>query len=178
MSSLEARRAQVSELLGQGRELLARLKLRQCAEVGLAPIIIGTVWIHGTGTVRIGNRVRFNASVAPIELHTFEGAELCIGDDVCMNSGTSIEAHRSILIGDGVVLDAFSKIIDNHFHAVRGDRHRRPASTPVVIGAGAVIGRRATVLPGAQVAPGTVVRSGTLVRATSHNPSLRALLEA
>ena len=158
MSSLEARRAQVSELLGQGRELLARLKLRQCAEVGLAPIIIGTVWIHGTGTVRIGNRVRFNASVAPIELHTFEGAELCIGD--------------------GVVLDAFSKIIDNHFHAVRGDRHRRPASTPVVIGAGAVIGRRATVLPGAQVAPGTVVRSGTLVRATSHNPSLRALLEA
>lgn len=170
-----------SDLWRKGRELLARLPLRQCAEVGLAPVVIGTLWIHGGGTVRIGNRVRFNAAVAPIELHTFDGAELVIGDDVCVNGGVSIEAHRSITIGEGVVLEAFCKIIDNHFHAVRGDRHRRPPSTPVVIGAGALIGRRAIVLPGAHVARDTVVRPGALVRAAARMPGSSprcALLEA
>jgi acetyltransferase-like isoleucine patch superfamily enzyme len=154
----------VLDLLRQGRELRTRLALRQCAEVGLAPALFGTLWIHGGGTVRIGDRVRFNASTAPIELHTFDGAELCIGDDVCINGGVSIEAHSSITIGKGAVLEGFCKIIDNHFHAVRGDRHRRPPPTPVVIGPGVVIGRRAIVFPGADVARDTVVRPGTLVR--------------
>jgi acetyltransferase-like isoleucine patch superfamily enzyme len=177
MKTLAQHRAQVSDLLQQAQALRTRLALRQCAEVGLAPVVLGTLWIHGGGTVRLGDRVRFNASSAPIELHTFDGAELCIGDDVCIEGGVSIEAHHSVTIGDGSVLEGYCMITDNHFHAAQGDRHRRPPSTPVVIEAGAIIGRRAIVFPGACVARGAVVRSGTLVRAEARSP-LTAILNA
>ncbi len=155
---------QLTDLVRLGKTLQARFLLRQCAEVGLAPTVQGTVWIHDGGSVRIGDRVQLRAGVTPIELHAFPGAEICIGHDVVIEGGVSIEAHRSVTIGDGVVLEGFCKIIDNHFHAVRGDRHRRPESSPVVIEAGVTVGRRAIVLPGAYLPAGTVVSAGTLVR--------------
>jgi acetyltransferase-like isoleucine patch superfamily enzyme len=144
--------------------LKSRFVLRQCVEVGLAPNVRGRVWIHDGGSVRIGDRVTFDASTVPIELHAFPGAEIVIGHDVHIEGGTSIEAHRSVTIGDGVVLGGYCKVIDNHFHAIRGDRHRRPESVPVVIEAGARIGRRAIVFPGAVVAAGSSIDAATTVR--------------
>jgi acetyltransferase-like isoleucine patch superfamily enzyme len=156
--------SQVTEVARLYRALHARFVLRQCAEVGLAPSVVGTIWIHDGGSVRLGDRVRLNAMGAPIELHAFQGAEIVIGNDVVIEGGVSIEAHGRVTIGDGVVLEGFCKIIDNHFHAVRGDRHRRPESSPVVIEPGVTVGRKAIILPGAHIRAGTVVRPGALVR--------------
>jgi acetyltransferase-like isoleucine patch superfamily enzyme len=114
--------------------------------------------------VYVGDRVRFCAAAAPIELHAFPGAEIRIGNDVRIEGGASIEAHRSVTIGDGAVIGAFCKIIDNHLHLVRGDRRRRPRSSPVVLEANVILGRRAIVLPGARLRSGTVVPAGALVR--------------
>ncbi len=146
------------------RALESRFVLRQCVEVGLAPCVRGRVWIHDGGSVRLGDRVTFDASTVPIELHAFPGAEIVIGHDVRIEGGVSIEAHRSVTIGDGVTLGGYCKVIDNHFHAIHGDRHRRPRSAPVVIEAGAQVGRRAVVFPGALVLAGSTVGPATTVR--------------
>ena len=61
---------------------ISRLKLRRCTELGSSPSAVGRIWIHGGGTLRIGNRVRLDASSAPIELYVGPGAEMILGDDV------------------------------------------------------------------------------------------------
>jgi acetyltransferase-like isoleucine patch superfamily enzyme len=147
------------------RTLWSRLRLWRCSEVGRAPSVVGRVWVHGGGSVRVGHRVRIEAGQAAVELHAGPGAELVIGDDVVIGAGSSIEALRSVTIGDRSCLGGFTRIMDNHFHAVQGDRQERPSSVPVVIGADASIGWRAILLPGARVAPGAAVPAGGIVRA-------------
>jgi UDP-3-O-[3-hydroxymyristoyl] glucosamine N-acyltransferase len=79
---------------------MSRLKLRRCAELGSSPSVVGRIWIHGKGTLRIGNRVRLDASSEPIELYVGPGAEMVIGDDVEIQGATSLEALQSVQIGD------------------------------------------------------------------------------
>jgi acetyltransferase-like isoleucine patch superfamily enzyme len=160
----------LADWLQLGRALQSRFVLRRCAEVGLAPQVTGTVWLHDGGSVLLGDRVRLCAGSAPIELHAFPGAELRIGNDVRIEGGTSIEAYRSVTIGDGAVIGAFCKIIDNHLHTVGGDRHRRPDSFPVVIEENVVLGRRVVIFPGAHITRGTVVPTGTVVRRARPRP--------
>jgi acetyltransferase-like isoleucine patch superfamily enzyme len=146
------------------REAIARLKLARCARVGRGPQVIGRIHIEGPGSVRIGDGVVLDGGWAPIQLKTFERAsEIVLGDRVRIESGASIEAVASVRVGDGVRLGAFSKVMDNHFHALSGDRHARPAPDPVEIGEGADIGDRAILLAGALLGRGAVVRAGTVV---------------
>jgi acetyltransferase-like isoleucine patch superfamily enzyme len=136
--------------------------------------VVGVVWVHDGGHVRVGDRVRFRAGGAAIELHAFEGAEIILGNDVIIEGGVSIEAHRSVTVGDGSVLEGFCKLVDSPSHPVRGERHRRPEPSPVVIGPGVTIGRRAIIFPGAHVLAGTVVAAGALVRHDTRVPAPRA----
>ncbi len=144
-------------------EMRTRAALRRCVSVGAHPVVHGRIWIHGGGTVRIGDRVVLDASRAPIELHVGRCATLVIGDDVRIYGGTSIEAMESVTLERGCVLRAFSKVLDNHFHPVSGNRHERPHSTAVVIGEGAVIGERAIVLPGARLEAQVQLEAGVVI---------------
>ena len=148
----------------------SRLQLLGCAEVGRSPSVGGRLWIHGPGRVCVGDRVHFDASSAPIELHAGQGAEIVIGDDVQIAGGTSIEAQSSVTIGEHCRIQAYSKILDNHFHPLRGDRRARPTSAPVIIEAGVTLGQRAIVLPGARVRRGTHVLPGSVVRGPPVSP--------
>jgi maltose O-acetyltransferase len=125
---------------------------------------VGRIWIHGRGALRIGNRVRLDASSAPIELHVGPGAEIVLGDDVEIQGGASIEALQSVQVGDGCRIGARCKVIDNHFHRLWGNRQQDPPSAPVVIEAGATLGSGAIVLPGARVPRGSVIAPDTVVR--------------
>jgi acetyltransferase-like isoleucine patch superfamily enzyme len=60
-------------------------------------------------------------------------------------------------------LGRLSKVMDNHFHPVAGDRHRRPESKPVVLEAGVTLGPRAIVLPGAHLEAGVSLGPGVVV---------------
>ena len=144
--------------------LRSRLQLWRCAEVGRSPQVTGQIWIRGAGRIRLGDRVRFDAADAPVELHAGPGAEIVIGDDVAISGGTSIEAQESVTIGDRCRIEAFSKILDNHFHPLQGDRRVRPPSAPVVVEADTSIGCRAIILPGARVPRGAVVPPGAVIR--------------
>jgi acetyltransferase-like isoleucine patch superfamily enzyme len=126
--------------------------------------VVGRVWVHGGGSVRIGDRVRVEAGLAPVELHAGRGAEIVIGDDVVIGAGTVIEAQRAVTIGDRCRIEGFARVIDNNFHAVRGNRRDQPPSVPVTVEADAWLGWRAILLPGARVGQGATVPSGGIVR--------------
>jgi acetyltransferase-like isoleucine patch superfamily enzyme len=144
--------------------LVARWRLRGCAVVGASPTVLGRVFVHGPGRVIVGDGVIFDASSAPIELRTHEAsAEIVIGDGVRIDSGVSIEAVQSVQIGPRATLRRFSKVMDNHFHPLVGDRHQRPESGPVRIGAGAEIGARAVVLSASRMGEGARLRAGAVL---------------
>ena len=143
--------------------LLSRLKLRHCRVVGAAPTVLGRVWIHGPGEVRVGHRVVLDGREAPIELHAMRGGCIVLGDDVTIEGGASLEALQSITIGAGARLGAFCKVMDNQHHPLRGNRHERPASVPLVVEAGVTVGPRAILLPGAHVQRGATVAAGTVI---------------
>jgi acetyltransferase-like isoleucine patch superfamily enzyme len=143
--------------------LLSRLKLRRCRAVGDAPTVLGRVWIHGPGEVRLGHRVVLDGRMAPIELHAMKGGSIVLGDDVAIEGGASLEALQSITVGAGARLGAFCKVMDNQHHPLRGNRHERPPSVPLVIEDGATVGSRAILLPGAHVQAGATVAPGTVL---------------
>jgi acetyltransferase-like isoleucine patch superfamily enzyme len=144
--------------------LFSRWKLRRCARVGRSPTVRGRVFVTGPGSVQVGDDVVLDGAWVPIELKTFDpDSQIVLGDRVRIESGTSIEAVASVRIGAGARLGTLSKVLDNHFHPLAGDRHARPPSDPVEIGEGAAIGDRAVLLAGARVGTGAVVRSGAVV---------------
>jgi acetyltransferase-like isoleucine patch superfamily enzyme len=155
--------ALASLVRGRLEEAVARAKLRSCAHVGSSPRVLGRVWIHGGGSVRIGNRVLLDGRRAPIELHCSRGAEIVFGDDVTVEGGTSLEAQALIAVGNGCRLGSFTKVLDNHFHPVKGDRHQRPQSVKVIIEDGAEIGTRAILLPGAHIEKGARIGAGAVI---------------
>jgi acetyltransferase-like isoleucine patch superfamily enzyme len=136
------------------RTLLAlarRLRLRRLAHGGRRAVVLGVVIVRGAGRVTFGDDVRLDALQAAIDLHAGPGAEIVVEKGVVIEAGCSIEAMASVRIGAGARIGPFAKIMDNQFHPLEGDRRQRPASQPVVIGAGATIGPRAVILPGALV---------------------------
>ena len=141
----------------------SRLKLGALAFVGAEPTVMGRVSIPGKGRVRIGSRVRLDGRAAPLELNAHGGADILIGADVSIGPGASVEALGSITIGDRVELGPFCKVLDSHFHPLRGYRHQRQPSMPVVIEHDAVIGERTIILAGARVAAGTRVPPGEVI---------------
>jgi acetyltransferase-like isoleucine patch superfamily enzyme len=132
-------------------------------EVGSGVHVEGTLWLPGEGRVVLGRRVRLLGARAPIELRAHPGGEIFVEDDVVLESGASIEATRSVRVGAGARIGAFSKILDNNFHRTSGDRRERPTSIPIVIAAGAVVGPRAVLLPGASLGPDARVAPGRVV---------------
>ncbi len=142
---------------------ISRLKLLRCAELGSSPMVVGRIWVHGKGKVRIGNRVRLDASNAPIEFYTGPGAEVILGDDVDIQGGTSFEVYKSVQVGDGCKIGERCKLLDNSFHRL-SKRTERPQSGPIVVEAGATLENDAIILPGARVASGKVIARGAVVR--------------
>lgn len=143
--------------------VVTRARLWRCSAVGRGVRAPGRVWVHGGGDVRIGDDVLLDGRVASIELHADEGALIEIGAGSVLAGGVSIEAQQSVRVGPGCRLGAFAKVLDNHFHPTRGDRHRRPDSEPVVLGQGVTVGPRAILLPGAQLLDGAQIGAGAVV---------------
>jgi len=138
-------------LAGPALAVRDRLAWASMVDAGVGARVRGHVWVHGGGIVRLGDRVVLDARRAPIELRASRGAELIIGEDTIVEGGASIEALRSVQIGPRCFIGAWSKVLDNHFHPLRGDRRDRIDSDPVEIGSDVLIGERCVVLPGTRL---------------------------
>jgi acetyltransferase-like isoleucine patch superfamily enzyme len=149
----------------------ARWDLRRCAHVGRSVRVLGRVWVRGGGRITVGDGVVLDASHYPIELFALEpSSEIVIGDGVRIGGGTSIEAVASVRIGARSRLGGFTKVMDNHFHSLLGDRHWRPPSVPVTVGEDVDIGPRAILLAGAEVGNGAIIRAGTVISRRTRVP--------
>jgi acetyltransferase-like isoleucine patch superfamily enzyme len=150
--------------MGALSQWLSRRTVLRRAALGRDVVLRGTIWMRGDGTVRIGDGVVLDGSVAPIELHVHEGGELVLDAGVRIDGGTSIEARKHVHLGARVRVGAFCKILDNHYHRPSG-AHRRdlPASSPVEVEDDVTLGARVLLLPGAYLGRGCVVGPGTVV---------------
>lgn len=142
---------------------LARLKLWRCAKVGARVQVSGEVYVLGGGRVEVGDDVCIDGRVAPVELHAGRGALLRVGDGCVLEGGVSVEAEERVDLGPRCRLRAFAKVMDNHFHPVGGDRHRRPASLPVRLEEGVELGAHSIVLPGAHLEIGVRLGPGVVI---------------
>jgi acetyltransferase-like isoleucine patch superfamily enzyme len=145
--------------------------LRGCAHVGADARVRGTVWVHGKGDIRVGDRVVFDAADAPIELHAVAGATIVIGDDCTIAGGSSFDATSSIVVGVRCHVGPFCKLMDNHFHAMRGDRQVQPPATAVVVEDDVVLGPYAILLPGAHLGRGCRIGARSVIRRRVPSPA-------
>lgn len=143
--------------------MLTRLKLWRCREVGDGVRAVGSIWIHGDGAVILGDNVLLDGRLAPIEIHAWAGAVIALDDNVTVRGGASIEATDSVVVGARSVVGPFVKIIDTHFHPLRGDRHQVPRARKVRIGENVLIESGAIVLPGAHVHAGARIGAGSVI---------------
>jgi len=140
----------------------ARWHLRRCQTVGVWPQLEGRLVIRNSGRIEIGDRVRFFASHVPIELGTYPGAVLTIGDRTFINSGVSIGAQQSVTIGNNCAIGNYTLIMDSDFH--NPEDHTQPAEAqPVILEDDVWLGARVTVLKGVTIGRGAVVAAGAVV---------------
>jgi len=142
--------------------LHARWALREATSVGTVRLR-GRLKLRNAGRTIIGDRVRFDGTVVPLDLACGEGASLEIGEGTFLNYGSSIGALAHVSIGRNCDIGQYAIILDNDFHST--DRHSEPGvSRPVFIGDDVWIGARVAVLPGATIGQGAVIGAHSVVR--------------
>ena len=140
----------------------AALDLRACNAVGVGVRCGGRVIVKSQGWISVGDEVRFNSFLSPIELFAGPGARIEIGRDVDINYGTLISAKRRVKIGDRVMMGNHCIIADSDQPGMLG-AGSSDDPRPVEIGDGAWLAVRVTVLPGAKIGAGAVVTAGSVV---------------
>lgn len=147
------------------RDVLLHLRLRlRGVRAGPGLQVLGRVVIYGPGRVCLGRDVVLDGRDAPVELHTLrKGAEIHLGDGVVVHGGASLEADACIRVGARCELGPFAKLLDNNFHPLKGNRHARPAPSPVTLDEDVHLEREAIVLPGTHLQRGVRVCAGSLV---------------
>jgi len=155
--------------LGKIFELLnGYYRLRGCTSVGALTRVSGKVIVNNSGEIRIGKTVKFRGTHVPIEIGTFPGGILTIGDGTSINSGASICAQENVSIGKNCGIGNYTLIMDTDFHQV-GDFNAPALAKPVVIEDDVWIGAHSVILKGVRIGQGAVVSAGAVV-ATSVQP--------
>ena len=123
----------------------------------------GRASLKNEGEVILGHRLRLDGSSMRIDLTSFPGGRLEIGEDTFINYGSNISAVQSVRIGSGCDIGQFAIIMDSDFHSL--DDHRRPDTPePVVIEDNVWLGARVTVLKGSHIGAGAVVGVNSVVK--------------
>lgn len=148
-----------------GRAVLAaRWYLRRATQVGERVRLRGRPILSNQGRMLIGSRVQLVSTAATLELFTFEGGTLEIGDRTLVNYGTSIAAAESVRIGARCLIGTHAIIMDNDFHRIEPERRLEwPESKPIVIEDNVWIGARVIVLGGVTIGEGSCIGAGSVV---------------
>lgn len=124
----------------------------------------GHVHVVADGTIRLGDRVQLAGGMIPTRLVCHRGGELSVGSRAFFNYGVSVEATRSIRIGERCMFGSMVRIRDT------GEKGRGP----VVIGDDVWVAHGAFVEPGVTIGAASVVAAGSVVRADVPPHSLAA----
>jgi acetyltransferase-like isoleucine patch superfamily enzyme len=121
---------------------------------GLRPVLVTF------GSITCG-RLFLRCKTVPIEVGAGKGGSLVLGECVFVNTGSTIVATHSIVLGDDCLIGDFVAIFDTDFHQLEPSRPTRVA--PVRLGANVWVGRSATILPGVTVGDHAVIAAGSVV---------------
>jgi acetyltransferase-like isoleucine patch superfamily enzyme len=138
----------------------AHVRLAGADDVGKRAQIIGKANLQLRGTTRIGDQFMIEGTVAVL-IKVAPGAYLSVGDNVYMNSGTSIEVYHEVIIGSNVLMAPFVSIIDDDCHQAEPDS--TPYKGPTIVGSNVWLGRNTVVLPGASIGDGAVIGANSVV---------------
>lgn len=158
--------------------VLAPLRRRQFAAFGADSILHRPDWISHADQIEIGSSVlMFHGLWLAVERPAWgSGAPaIRIGDHVGVRPYCTISAAESITIEDGVVISAFTTIIDSDhtFAAGRPNVMHNPlVSTPVRVGEGTWIGERVAVLRGSDIGRCCIIGANSVVRGTIPDHSI------
>lgn len=122
----------------------------------------GRVKVQNHGSIRLGNKLRLDGTLVPIELVSFGGA-LVIGDGTYINYGTNISSTCSVSIGKNCLIGQYAIVMDDDYHAV-GDHSKPGRQAPVVIEDDVWIGARVVVLRGSHIGRGAVIGANSVVK--------------
>ena len=140
----------------------AKICLRTCNSVGALPRMQGKVFVRNAGRMEIGDKIRLRGCHVPIELASMPGGLLKIGNNCSINSGASIAAAKSVIIGDNCMVGNYSLVMDTDFHSL-DNRNERGTDDPVVLEDDVWLAAGVTVLKGVRIGRGSAVMAGSVV---------------
>ena len=140
---------------------LARLQQATGVAIDASNVLMGTVDLQGTGSVRLGR----NALVYPgVCLETQGEGCIEIGDGVVLSRGVHIVAFDRVTLGDGVMVGEYSSLRDaNHRSSDTRLRDSGHDSAPIRIEPNVWIGRGVSVLKGVAIGSGAIVGANAVV---------------
>jgi acetyltransferase-like isoleucine patch superfamily enzyme len=135
----------------------AQLLLRRADRVGGRARCFGPVDLENRGAIRIGDDFALGG-LAAVRIAARGGGLIGIGDDVTVESGTSIVARSLVSVGHRVRIGPFCVISDTpvegrHDHVPRG----------IMIGDDVWIGAGVTLMPGVRVGSRAVIAAASVV---------------
>lgn len=141
----------------------AHLVLRR-AQLGRRVYVGGRMLVVADGPIAIGDSVCFFDGMLASELLCHAGAGITIGAGCQFNYGLSLEARRSIRIGERCRIGAMVRIADA----------TRDGAAPVVLEDDVWLAHGAVIEPGVTIGAGSVVSAGSVVT-TSIPPGFLAI---
>jgi acetyltransferase-like isoleucine patch superfamily enzyme len=112
------------------------------------------------GSIKCG-RLFLRCKTIPIEVGAGKNGSLVLGERVFINTGATVVANHSIVVGDDCLIGDLVAIFDSDHHPVEPSRPIRIA--PVRLGANVWVGRSATILPGVTIGDHAVIAAGSIV---------------
>jgi acetyltransferase-like isoleucine patch superfamily enzyme len=116
--------------------------------------------LYTAGSITCG-RLFLRCKTIPIELGATKNGSLVLGERVFINTGATVVANHSIVVGDGCLIGDLVAIFDSDHHAMEPSRPIR--SAPVRLGTNVWVGRSATILPGVTIGDHAVIAAGSVV---------------
>lgn len=140
----------------------AQLSIRGKARLPLSVRLFGRIYFRAGGDVEFGNGVCLVGNVVPIEIVSYKGSHISIGDHTFINYGASITAYQHVKIGRHCLLGHHLRILDRNEH---GTKHRdvAPPAAPVVIEDNVWIGSHSIILPGVCIGRNSAIGAGSVV---------------
>jgi acetyltransferase-like isoleucine patch superfamily enzyme len=112
------------------------------------------------GSIRCG-RLFLRCKTIPIELGAAKNGSLVLGERVFINTGSTVVATHSIVVGDDCLIGDLVAIFDSDYHPMEPSSPTRTA--PVCLGANVWVGRSAVILPGVTIGDHAVIAAGSIV---------------
>ncbi len=158
--------------------LIRPWRVRRFHAFGLASIIHKPMWIHAPRQIAIGKNVLILHGVwlsVETAAENLPAPVITIGDNCSIRPHCTIAAAESIVLEEGVVLSAYSTVIDTDHTITEGAvsvMHSPIVTAPVRIGAGTWIGERVSVLRGSNIGAGCIIGANSVVKGTIPDGSI------